>query len=75
MSTAKPQQDGQGLLKSTEYFWRDHQKWLQERGYILRPRFRPGWKPSWIEKGIDDYGCEDAQPLRVRLTFLTRSLY
>ena len=26
-----------------ETVWRDKQKMLQERGYLLRPRFRPGW--------------------------------
>ncbi|KIJ43470.1 hypothetical protein M422DRAFT_120812, partial [Sphaerobolus stellatus SS14] len=30
-----------------EEFWRDRQQFLQQRGYLLRPRFRPDWKPSW----------------------------
>lgn len=29
-----------------EAFWRDHQVWLQEKGYMLRPRFHPDWIPS-----------------------------
>ncbi|TBU31671.1 kinase-like domain-containing protein [Dichomitus squalens] len=36
-----------GALSLTEIWWRDHQVWLQERGYMLRPRYRPDWIPSW----------------------------
>ena len=39
-------EDHRGLL-SHEMFWRDHQVWLAEQGYMLRPRYRPGWTPSW----------------------------
>lgn len=35
-----------------EIFWCDHQEWLAEKGYMLRPRYRPDWVPSW--KGIGD---------------------
>ncbi|TFK92741.1 hypothetical protein K466DRAFT_480048 [Polyporus arcularius HHB13444] len=41
-----------GSLYSHEIFWRDHQAWLEERGYMLRPRYRPDWVPSW--KGTKD---------------------
>ena len=41
-------EDHRGLL-SHEMFWRDHQVWLAEQGYMLRPRYRPGWQPSWEE--------------------------
>ena len=37
-----------GELSSIEAWWRDHQEWLAERGYTLRPRYKPGWKPSWV---------------------------
>lgn len=53
-------------LVESEYFWRDHQIWLQQCGYMLRPRFRPGWNASWIQKSIHYAGCEDAEFLRVR---------
>ena len=33
-------------LLSSEFFWRDHQVWLQNAGYMLRPRYRPGWVSS-----------------------------
>ncbi|RPD57474.1 hypothetical protein L227DRAFT_594628 [Lentinus tigrinus ALCF2SS1-6] len=47
-----PEKHEPGSLYSFEIFWRDHQKWLQERGYMLRPRFREDWVPSW--KGTKD---------------------
>jgi len=28
-----------------ELYWRDRQPWLEEHGYMLRSRYRPGWKP------------------------------
>ncbi|KAJ3480772.1 hypothetical protein NLI96_g8117 [Meripilus lineatus] len=40
-------------LDKYEIFWMEHQKWLEEKGYMLRPRYRPGWVPSW-ENGKDD---------------------
>ena len=45
----------------SEIFWSDHQPWLQERGYMLRPRLRPGWVPSW--KGTRKFWwyCEDGR--------------
>ncbi|KAI0745180.1 kinase-like domain-containing protein [Earliella scabrosa] len=36
-----------GSLYPSEIFWRDHQKWLEEQGYLLRRRYRPDWVPSW----------------------------
>ncbi|KAI0773748.1 kinase-like domain-containing protein [Fomes fomentarius] len=32
---------------ASELFWKDRQQFLQSRGYMLRPRYRPGWIPSW----------------------------
>ncbi|KAJ3551171.1 hypothetical protein NM688_g4863 [Phlebia brevispora] len=51
-------------LGEHEIWWRDHQQWLGEMGYMLRPRYRPGWKPSWEGKKIDASDCEDAVSLR-----------
>ncbi|KZV64855.1 hypothetical protein PENSPDRAFT_738046 [Peniophora sp. CONT] len=60
-------------LSSYELKWRDRQPLLRARGYQLRPRFRPGWKPSWskwdwlppcIKYGLmNPYSREDALPL------------
>jgi len=52
-------------LYPPEIFWRDHQIWLQDCGYMLRPRFRPGWEPSWLnETNPRPLRYEDGQPLR-----------
>ncbi|KAI0363375.1 hypothetical protein BV20DRAFT_958445 [Pilatotrama ljubarskyi] len=49
----------EGGLDPEERFWRDHQKWLEERGYLLRPRYRPDWVPSWEGTNRDPEECED----------------
>ncbi|KAJ3491002.1 hypothetical protein NLI96_g1020 [Meripilus lineatus] len=33
-------------LLQHEIFWRDQQVWLQEKGYMLRPRYHPNWIPA-----------------------------
>ncbi|KAF9258856.1 hypothetical protein L218DRAFT_909023 [Marasmius fiardii PR-910] len=36
--------------------------WLKDQGYLLRPRFRPGWVPSWsAENEAGWMGAEDGQ--------------
>ncbi|KAI0040975.1 hypothetical protein FA95DRAFT_1576628 [Auriscalpium vulgare] len=35
-------------LLGHEIPWRDRAHFLEGRGYILRPRLRPGWWPSWV---------------------------
>jgi len=37
---------GEGLLPAEEW-WVDRYEFLKEKGYMLRPRYRPGWKPSY----------------------------
>jgi hypothetical protein len=58
-----------GALEGYEIWWRDHQVWLQERGYMLRKRFRPGWTPSWW--ATEDYPDlhEDGQIGQVSCAF------
>ncbi|KAH9944726.1 hypothetical protein B0H21DRAFT_823236 [Amylocystis lapponica] len=50
-------------LEEREYWWRDHQQWLQACGYMLRPRYRPGWTPSWHDKKRSFIECEDRIPI------------
>ncbi|KAJ7141178.1 hypothetical protein C8R44DRAFT_827715 [Mycena epipterygia] len=38
----------QNELHSHEIYWRDLVPWLQECGYMLRPRYRVGWIPSLV---------------------------
>ncbi|KAF8508935.1 hypothetical protein BU17DRAFT_56469 [Hysterangium stoloniferum] len=47
------------VLTSGEVFWRDHQLFLQQRGYLLRPRYSPTWIPSWLANGTDQFLAED----------------
>jgi len=39
---------------------------LKEEGYELRPRLQPGWKPSWLESGVNPLDCEDGEFLPPR---------
>ncbi|KAM5533173.1 hypothetical protein V8D89_013129 [Ganoderma adspersum] len=50
-----------GGYLTREFFWRDHYTWLQEQGYVLRPRYHPYWKPSWAGTKKDSDYCEDGQ--------------
>jgi len=38
-------------LSIIEEEWRDRQVFLESKGYILRPRLRPSWIPSWTAIG------------------------
>ncbi|KAJ7162138.1 hypothetical protein C8R46DRAFT_1353155 [Mycena filopes] len=54
------------VLSPDELFWVDLQPWLQQSGYTLRPRFRPGWIPSWKTPGPNSIlgeFAEDGWPL------------
>jgi hypothetical protein len=52
-------------LTEDEVKWRDRGEMLKQHGYVLRPRLRPGWKPSWFESGEDPLQCEDGELLPV----------
>ncbi|KAJ7782476.1 kinase-like domain-containing protein [Mycena maculata] len=56
-----------GGLSESETFWRDHQPWLEECGYMLRPRYRPGWVRSWEGTNKDPWHCTDGPPGRFLL--------
>lgn len=55
MSTSLTDNYDPTKLSHLEVFWRDHQPWLQKQGYMLRPRYRTGWKPSWVAQGKNNY--------------------
>ncbi|KAI9461050.1 hypothetical protein F5148DRAFT_1215914 [Russula earlei] len=54
-----------GEIGETEKWWIDRQETLERSGYMLRPRFRPGWKPSWVGTSKFYLDCEDGRRLRV----------
>ncbi|CAE6507625.1 unnamed protein product [Rhizoctonia solani] len=54
-------------LSEVERFWVSYQPYLLSKGYQLRPRYRPGWVPSWEDTNLDPISCEDsdnALPIR-----------
>ncbi|KAL5530909.1 hypothetical protein ACEPAG_3785 [Sanghuangporus baumii] len=46
-------------LTNSERWWRDRYGFLLKHGYQLRPRFRPGWVPTWVRKKKRPLLCED----------------
>lgn len=72
-ATRKRSVDADSLygLNSYEQKWVTYQPYLLEKGYSLRPRYHPGWVPSWT--GTDEYppDCEDSWAMIVEsLIFL-----
>lgn len=64
-----------GELAEYEKPWRDRYEFLRSHGYVLRPRYRPGWTPSWHKSGHFPQSCEDymVAPVRVFLGSICRS--
>jgi len=52
-------------LSNTERKWMNRAEMLEQEGYILRPRLRPDWTPSWLESGKHPMACEDGERLPV----------
>ncbi|KAF8706867.1 Protein kinase domain, partial [Rhizoctonia solani] len=48
------------LLSDAERRWVGYQPYLLSKGYQLRPRYRPGWFPSWKLNSQDSTLSEDA---------------
>ncbi|CUA76244.1 hypothetical protein RSOLAG22IIIB_12148 [Rhizoctonia solani] len=47
-------------LSANEKLWLKHQPYLLEKGYQLRPRYRPGWVRSWEGTNRNPRACEDS---------------
>ncbi|KAF8996494.1 hypothetical protein BDQ17DRAFT_1514116 [Cyathus striatus] len=59
--------DVNGILAKCEIFWRDHQNWLEEMGYILWSRYNENWLPSWLmDSSRSKFLSEDAVSQGVR---------
>jgi len=56
-----------GDIDETERWWVERQEALEEAGYMLRPRFRPGWQPSWAGSDKPYYDFEDGQAIGVSI--------
>ncbi len=55
-----------GRLTVSELFWRDRYDWLLQRGYRLRSRYKPDWKPSWEGTNKIWFDCSDGVHPTVR---------
>ena len=62
---ADPENRDIGTLFRSEVWWRDHYDDIKLCGFQLRPRYRPGWVPSWRESNKDFFSVEDGQPCLV----------
>ncbi|KAI0330367.1 hypothetical protein GY45DRAFT_1250953 [Cubamyces sp. BRFM 1775] len=47
-------------LAPKELFWQARYRYLRDHGYLLRPRYSPEWKPSWVGTNLDPLFCEDS---------------
>ncbi|KAL7284778.1 hypothetical protein ACG7TL_002085 [Trametes sanguinea] len=47
-------------LMPKELFWQARYRYLNDHGYLLRPRYAPNWKPSWEGTNLDPTYCEDS---------------
>ncbi|KAH9971414.1 kinase-like domain-containing protein [Lactifluus volemus] len=55
-----------GEISEHEAWWVERQQALEQVGYMLRPRFRLGWKPSWAGTDKNHRRFEDGIGLRMR---------
>lgn len=56
---------GRYNLNSVEAWWKDKYELLDDHGYQLRPRLRPGWVPSWQGTNLNPLFCEDSSDICV----------
>ncbi|EGO00136.1 hypothetical protein SERLA73DRAFT_72874 [Serpula lacrymans var. lacrymans S7.3] len=62
-----------GAIGKVESWWCQQYQWLKETGYLLRPRYAPGWVPSWQDTKKRWVECEDSQvPARDHVLDATR---
>ncbi|KAI0772833.1 kinase-like domain-containing protein [Trametes elegans] len=62
--SAKMTAEGVYSYTNHEEMWARRYKHLLQRGYRLRQRYTPGWRPSWLGTNIDPEFCEDAVVLQ-----------
>lgn len=63
-----------GEIAGPETWWAERQEALERAGYMLRTRYRPGWKPSWVGTTKDAFDSEDGQSQLVSTLPLLRVL-
>ncbi|KAJ3914107.1 hypothetical protein F5877DRAFT_83134 [Lentinula edodes] len=50
-------------LSKSELWWSSHFEYLKEHGYMMRPRYRPGWKASFKPGILTALYSEDGQTI------------
>ena len=63
-----------GAIGEHEKWWIERQEALEQAGYMLRPRFRPGWRPSWTGTNKHFFNSEDGQSIGVSVNALFLSV-
>ena len=63
-----------GGIGEHERWWVERQEALEQAGYMLRPRFRPGWQPSWTGTNKLFLDFEDGNSVKVSVYTLSRLL-
>lgn len=58
-------------LNDLERIWHDRYHFLLQMGFELRPRYRPGWIPSWLNAKEDSVIYEDSLEHLVRPSLQT----
>ncbi|TDL19841.1 hypothetical protein BD410DRAFT_726638, partial [Rickenella mellea] len=51
---------GKYELNLFEVWWRNRSSMFAQRGYMLQPRYQPGWELSWMDTNIHPIYCEDS---------------
>ncbi|KAI0629598.1 kinase-like protein [Trametes polyzona] len=57
---AKLTSKGVYALTEQELLWQKRYRHLKGHGYLLRPRYSPDWKPSWLGTNLMPDFCEDS---------------
>ena len=61
-------------LSPAEQEWSSQAPFFESSGYVLRPRYRPGWVPSWRhDPPVNVFRAEDH--LMMRVSLLTFPIY
>ena len=63
LESGSPRQPGD--IHDLERWWVDRQVALEQAGYMLRSRYRPGWRPSWTGTKKFYLNCEDGRGIGV----------
>jgi hypothetical protein len=66
-----------GSIGDHETWWVERQEALERAGYMLRPRYRPHWKPSWTGTNKYHLRCEDglSQTVSIEIVLSTTCTY